>query len=194
MRLNDKIAYDLELFGYFTLNIVWSKDRTKIAEINYIQPWKVRYASESEIEGVQDFLISNDWTNTKKFPPKRYREFNQKDTKEPNQILYVKEYRPTLSDYYVQPYYISARYWIETSYEISVWHLSNIRNGFSPQLHINFVGPVPPPEKMKEFVSRLNKEFSGSRKAGGNAITFSGSKDTAPTITPIPLNSMDEKY
>ena len=41
-----KISYDFELFGGFYLNIFWSKDRTKIVEVNYIDPSKVRIVPE----------------------------------------------------------------------------------------------------------------------------------------------------
>ena len=52
MNLNEIVyrsAYDLELFGAFALEIIYSKDRSKIAEVNYIPVNKVRLSEDGNL-------------------------------------------------------------------------------------------------------------------------------------------------
>ena len=43
-----KVAFDFKLQGSFALNIVWSKDRTQIAEIYHVGSEKIRCAKPDE--------------------------------------------------------------------------------------------------------------------------------------------------
>lgn len=188
MNLNEIVfrsAYDLELFGAFSLEIIYSKDRTKIAELNYIPTNKVRIAEDNK-----NIFISSDWQNLRKFAPIKYPIYNIKNPIG-QQILYVKEYRPG-SEYYGQPEYLSAVNWIDLEYKVSCFHLNQVETGFFPSMVINFT-TVPSDDEMKDVVRQLKADFQGAQ---GETVMFlfSDGIDNAAQITPITLNNSDERF
>ena len=190
MDLNDivfRTSYDLELFGAFALEIIYSKDRSKIAEINYIPVNKVRLSEDNK-----SVFYSNDWTNLRKFAPIKYPVFNPKNPVA-SQILYVKEYRPGV-EYYGQPEYLSCTNWIELEYEISLFHLNQVKNGFAPSMVINFTNGVPSDDEMSDVIRQLQNDFEGARNAGKVMFLFSDGVDRAAQITPIQLTDTDERF
>jgi len=189
-----RIAYDLEVFGAFSLNIVWSKDRTKIAEINYMNPQTIRIAAPDEdYPQVENYYISRNWKNVQKNKPVLYPGFSVIDRAEASQILYVKKYQAG-KNFYGTPEYLSGARWVEMEYEISDFHLNNIKNGFAPSMFINFPNGIPTDEQIRYNNRKLTKQLSGPKGGGKAFITYSEDKDSAPTITPIDSNTNDTKY
>ena len=84
-----KIAFDFKLQGAFALNIVWSQDRTQIAEIYHIDCSKIRAEKPNELGKVEAYYVSTDWSNTRENEPYRVPAFNTNDRTSPNQILYT---------------------------------------------------------------------------------------------------------
>jgi hypothetical protein len=191
-----KIAMDMELYGGFYLNIVWSKDRSRIAEINYVDPSKIRIAVSDRPEKYpqqENYWFCDDWNLSYKHQPVLYSGFSTSNKKELSQILYVKEYRPG-TEFYARPEYEAGIRWIELEWEISNFHLNNVKNGFHPSMLINFPIGQPSSEESFEIVRRLKNQYSGSDMAGNVMVTFSDSKDTAATFEPINLNASDERF
>lgn len=190
MNLNEivyRTAYDLEIFGAFALEIIYSKDRTKIAEINYIPCNKVRLSENREY-----VYYSDDWTNLKKFGPIKKQCFDPKNPVA-SQILYYKEYRPGV-EYYGQPSYLSAVNWITLEYEISAFHLNQVQNGFAPGMIVNFTSGIPSDEEMQDIVRQLRADFESARNAGKTMFLFSDGQDRAAQINPVELNNSDERF
>lgn len=191
-----KVSMDLELYGGFYLNLIWSKDGSRISEINYIDPSKVRIANpqlKEEGKFDENFFISNGWENIQKFPPVLYKGFSTIDKSEKSQILYIKEYRPG-TEFYARPEYEAGVRWIELEWQISNFHLNNVKNGFHPSVHINFPIGQPSNEEAQEIIRRLKNQYQGSDMAGNVLITFSQDKDSAATFDPIELNTSDERF
>lgn len=190
MNLNDIVfrsAYDFELFGSFALEIIWSKDRSKIAQINYIPANKVRLS-----ECRKFVYYSDDWSNLKKYTPVKKPIFNQFEFA-PSQILYVKEYRPG-TEYYGQPEYISCVNWIELEWEISLFHLNQVKKGFAPSMVITFKNGIPSDDEMRDIIRQLQADYEGAVNAGKTMFLFADGEDRAPSITPIQLNDSDERF
>ena len=188
-----RVSYDLEIYGAFCLNILWSRDRKYIAQINYIDPQKVRIATKINKDELDKYWISEDWGAFRKNTPVLYPGFSVKDRSSASQILYVKEYRPGC-EWYGIPEYISAANWIQLEWEISNFHLSSVQKGFHPSMVINFATGVPSAEEMDVVIRRLREEYEGSSEGGKVIFTFSDGGDTAPTITPIMLNDSDQRF
>lgn len=191
-----KIAMDMELYGGFYLNIVWSKDRTRIAEINYVDPSKVRIAVSDKPEKYpqqENYWYCDDWNFSYRHKPVLYAGFSTSNKKELSQILYVKEYRPG-TEFYARPEYEAGIRWIELEWEISNFHLNNVKNGFHPSMLINFPIGQPSSEEAFEIVKRLKNQYSGSEMAGNIMVTFSDTKESAATFEPINLNASDERF
>ena len=191
-----KTAMDLELYGGFFLNIIWSKDRTKIAEINYVDPSKVRIATgdiSSKYPHQENYWVSDGWENLNKYPPTLYQGFSTTNKRSKSQILYVKEYRPG-AEFYARPEYEPGVRWMELEWEISNFHLNNVKNGFHPSMHINFPIGQPSTEEAFEIVRRLKNQYQGSEMAGNVLVTFSQDKDSAASFDRIELNTSDERF
>ena len=191
-----KVSYDFEVFGGFCLNIVWSKDRTRISEINYIDVSKVRVANPDPEQGypqIENYYISDGWENERKYPPVWYTGFSIIDRKEASQILYIKGHRAG-TEFYAQPDYLPAIYWMELEMKIQEFHLSSVIKGFHPSFHINWpIGGNASDEEMDELVYKLKTKFSNATNAGETFITFI-EDELKPTITPITANSSDERF
>ena len=191
-----RVGYDLEVFGAFVLNIIWSKDRSKIAEINYMTPQSLRIvAPDNDQPNESSYMISKDWTNINKpeNKPVVYPAFSVVDRSGASQILYVKTYQAG-KYWYGVPEYISGSRWIEMEYEISQFHLSNIRNGFAPSMFINFPTGIPTDEEMMYNDKKLMRQLAGPKGGGKAFITYSEGAEQAPSITPIDSNDNDKKF
>lgn len=189
-----KIAMDLEVYGGFYLNLVWSKDGSKISEINYVDPSKVRIATPDKSDKypqTECYWICEGWEDMRKYEPVLYQGFSTVNKKHKSQILYVKEYRPG-TEWYARPEYEAGLRWIELEWEISNWHLNNVKKGFTPNMHINIpIGQNPSSEEIETIIRRLKEQYQGSNQAGNPVITFSDSKENMATFDPIQLNSSD---
>ena len=191
-----RISIDLEVYGAFLLNIVWNKTRDKIAEINYMNPQTMRMATpDAEYPNVEKYWISKDWSNInkKQNTPVLYDGFSLTDRSNASQMLYVKTYQPG-KYFYGVPEYISGARWIEMEYEISSFHLSNIKNGFAPSMFINFPTGVPTDEEMAINDKKLMRQLAGPKGGGKAFITYSETPELAPKIEPIDSNQNDTKY
>jgi hypothetical protein len=190
LNLNDiafRTAYDLEIFGAFALEIIYSKDKTKIAEINYLPANKVRVSDCKKY-----IYYSDDWSNTRKYTPVKKPIYNPKNSVA-SQILYVKEYRPG-SEIYGQPEYLPCVNWINLEYSISLFHNNQVDNGFAPSMVITFKNGIPSDDEMRSVIRQLQTDYEGATKAGKVMFLFADGDDTAPTITPVELNDSDERF
>jgi len=188
-----RLSYDLEVFGGFYLNIIWSKDRTRIAEINYLDHNLVRIQEKQGDEETDSYWYTPDWSKHSRQKPVKYQGFSTNNRKEANQILYVKEFRPGQQLYGI-PEYISAEGWIALEGGIEEFHNSSIQNGFSPSMVINFGSGIPGSEDMDNIIRRLRQEYEGASKGGKVIFTFSDGSENAPVITPINLNDSDKRF
>jgi hypothetical protein len=188
-----KISLDLEVFGCYALNIIWSNDRKKIAEINYIPVQNIRVLENKD--GLDEYLFSKDWRNVNlsENKPKPFKAFSLTNRDEASQILFEKEYT-TGSNFYSTPGYVSGLRWIHMEWSISDFHLNNIQNSFQPSIFINFPNGIPTDEEMSLNTRQLNRQFQGPPGKGAPFITYSDDKDSAPVVTTIDSNSSDSQY
>ena len=97
MDVYRKCALDLLLFGGYALNVIWSRDRSTIAEMYHLDFSRIRCGKiNHETDEIEKYYYSADWTNIKKFPVEEYDTFNQEDG-EASQVFYYKQYSPNNS-------------------------------------------------------------------------------------------------
>lgn len=201
-----KNGYDLNVYGSFAMIITWSKDRTSIARIKYLDLSKVRIAkmveesedpiiAERQADGVEFYYISRDWTSVRKEAnkPEIMQGFSEKWNDVATQIVYTIEYRPQ-TDFYALPDYVASITWMDLDKQIADFHLNSVLNGFTPSMVINFNRGVPSKEKARKIANDINKNFSDVANANKAFITFSESKDESPDFIPIQLNDTDERF
>jgi len=188
-----KVAFDFKLQGAFALNIVWSQDRTQIAEVYHIPVEKIRCERPDEFGKTRAFYVSGDWSNTRANKPYRVPAFNVNDRTSPNQILYTGLYSPNMNSYYTADY-ISCNNWALIDSKVSEYHLNNISNGFTGSFMISFANGVPTAEERRQIEQSLEAKFTGEKNAGKFVLTFSDDKTRTPDITAITPDSLDKQF
>jgi hypothetical protein len=189
----EKCALDLVLFGGFSLNIIWSRDRKSIAEIYHIDFSRIRSGKiNPETDKIERYYYSADWSNIKKFPVTEYDAFSQEDGR-PSQIYYYKQYSPSQS-YYPHPDYSGGLASIEIDVNIKEFHANNLKNGMMPSLWINMNNGLPGPEEQRLITRALESQFSSVNNAGRPIISFNESKELSPEITQIQTSANDGYY
>jgi hypothetical protein len=188
-----KIAFDFKLQGAFALNIVWSQDRTQIAEIYHIGVDKIRAEKPNELGKIEGYYVSADWSDTRKNKPYRVPAFNTNDRTSPNQILYTGLYSPNMNAYHT-PDYVAANNWALVDQRVAEFHLNNISNGFAGSFLISFANGVPTQEERFQIEQSLAAKFTGADNAGKFILTFSDDKTRTPEITAISPSDLDKQY
>ena len=188
-----KVAFDFKLQGSFALNIVWSKDRTQIAEIYHVASEKIRCAKPDEFGKTTGYYVSSDWSNTRQNKPHYVPAFNANDRTSANQILYSGLYSPNMNSYFT-PDYVSCNNWALIDSRVSEFHLNNISNGFAGSFMISFANGVPTAEERNEIERSLTDKFCSETNSGKFVLTFSDDKTRTPEITPISPSDLDKQY
>ena len=188
------LAMDLKLFGGCYVNVIWSRDRSKIAKMKHIPAQYIR--SGKMIDGeIEHYYYSADWSRTKKaeYKPRAYKAFSTEDRTQASQILMIRDKNPALF-YGFAPDYVAATDWIQMELEIAQFHLSNITSGMTPSMHVGFSNGVPTDEERRTIERQLNQKFAGTGNAGKILITFNDGKETAPIIEPIQMNDAQSAW
>lgn len=199
-----KLAVDLTLYGGFCYLVTWSRDKSKIARIQYMDWSKVRIMKELEDdsdyaklqeEGVEFYEISSDWTQERKekYKPKVVQGFSTEYKEETTQLVYVPMYSPGCEDGYTLPDYQASSTYIALDTEIASWHLNSVKNGFTPSMMVNLIG-APSSEEIQQFERKLAQKYEGSANASKIILTISEDETQIPVITPLTLNDSDQRY
>ena len=191
-----KVAYDMNLFGGFALQIIWSRDRTKIAEVYHIDFSYVRAEYKDNYGQIPGYYLSNDWSHNSHYSKDTvdylpaFNPTNAVD--EPKQLYVYSPYRPGL-EYYPLPDYMGGIHIIALDAEVDNFHMNNIKNGLAPSIAITTFTDSAPEEQ--EWIERaLRNQYAGTNNAGSLLYMDVASPDLAPQITPIPGNGNDSYY
>ena len=187
-----KLCYDLKLMGQCSMQVIYSKDRKSIAQVEHIPVENLRAEKCNDKGEIENYYYSDDWTKVKrvdettKIPAFGY-------SKESIEIVYVKPYRAGYK-YYSSPDYQGGLQYAELEEEISNYHLNNILNGLAPSMLINFNNGTPNAEERQMLENRIYQKFSGSSNAGKFILAFNDNPESAATIEPIQLSDAHNQY
>ena len=187
-----KLAYDLKLMGGAAMQVVYSKDHSKIVQVEHFPVETLRAEKCNEDGDIEAYYYMADWTKIKPSDkPLRIPAFGF--SKEGVEILFIKPYRAGF--YYYSPVdYQGGLQYAELEEEISNYHLNNIMNGLAPSMLINFNNGVPNEEERSMIEQRIYQKFSGSSNAGKFILAFNDNADTAASIEPVQLSDAHNQY
>tara|TARA_R110001632_G_scaffold52221_2_gene129757 strand:+ start:232 stop:2412 length:2181 start_codon:yes stop_codon:yes gene_type:complete len=187
-----KLSYDLKLMGQCAMQVIYSKDRTKIAQIEHM-PIETLRAEKADDDGdIPAYYYFKDWTKIKPSDkPLRIPAYGM--SKENIEIYYIKPYKSGFY-YYAPVDYQGGIQYAELEEEISNYHLNNIMNGLSPSMLINFNNGTPNPQERELIEARIAQKFSGSSNAGKFILSFNDNKDAQAEITPVQLSDAHNQY
>lgn len=194
-----KVALDYKLHGSFALEIIWSKDRTRI-DVYHVDFSYLRAREKDHRGKCPGYYVSTKWDkigrsrNTLAEDEALYLPVfdPNKKAEEPHQIYVHKNYRPG-QQYYPLPDYVGAYRVIELDAEIDNFHTNNIKNGLAPSLSITtFTNGSD--DQLRDIEAQLNANYGGGDNAGSLMYIDVDSPENAPQIVPIPQNGADGYY
>ena len=187
-----KICYDYKMMGQAALQIIYSKDRKKIVQVEHIPVETLRAEKANNKGQIQGYYYAKDWSEiTSKLQPKRIPAFGTSNAG--LEILYIKPYRAGF--YYYSPVdYQGGLQYAELEEEIANYHINNIQNGLAPSMLINFNNGVPTEEQRSLIEQNIQEKFSGSSNAGRFILAFNDSKELSASIEPVILSDAHEQY
>ena len=187
-----KLCYDLKLMGQCAVQVIYSKDRKKIAQIEHM-PIETLRAEKANSDGdIPAYYYFKDWANIKKSDePLRIPAYGM--SKENIEIYYIKPYKSGF--YYYSPVdYQGGLQYAELEEEVSNYHLNNILNGLAPSMLINFNNGTPNQEERQLIENKIAQKFSGSSNAGKFILAFNDNRESQAEITPVQLSDAHNQY
>ena len=187
-----RICHDFKMMGQAALQVIYTKDRSKIAQVEHI-PVETLRAEKCNSKGeIEAYYYHSNWSEAKPNDKlKRIPAFGYSNS--PIEILYIKPYRAGYK-YYSPVDYQGGLQYAELEEEIANYHINNIQNGLSPSMLINFNNGTPDPEQRDLIEQSIINKFSGSSNAGRFILAFNDSKDLAATIEPVQLSDAHQQY
>lgn len=190
------ISRDLKLFGGYYLEIIWSMDRTTIAQVNHLPFENCRLACSDENDDLIGVWYSRDWSDMrkKKNTPHFIPMFDE-ETKDalPKQVIFVHTLKMG-SEYYPKPDYIGSVNYIELTRQIGEYHVNNILNGFFPSLIASFNNGIPSLEEQHLIKNQLQMSIQGAENAGKVLTFFNEERDRGVEFTSFPIHDADKQY
>jgi len=187
-----KLCYDLKLMGQCAVQVIYSKNRAKIVQLEHMPIETLRAEKCNEKGEIEAYYYFSDWSKYKRGNElKRIPAFGT--SKEGLEILYIKPYRAGFK-YYSPVDYQGGTQYAELEEEISNFHLNNILNGLAPSMLINFNNGTPDPEQREMIERRIYEKFSGSSNAGKFILAFNDNPETAASIEPVQLSDAHQQY
>ena len=185
-----KVVFDRKLFGQFAIQVHYNDKHDKILKAYHI-PVNLLRAEKCNKDGeIEGYYYSDDWTDVKKYVPKRFPAFGF--TNEKVEILYSKPYAVGMK-YYSYPDYQGAVPYCLLEEEVSDYLINEVQNGFSGTKVVNFNNGVPTLEQQEIISAKVLGKLTGS-KGQKVIVAFNDNMDTRTTVEDIPLNDAPEHY
>ncbi len=187
-----KLCYDLKLMGQCAIQVIYSKDRSKIVQLEHMPIETLRAEKCNDKGEIDAYYYFSDWAKYKRGNElTRIPAFGT--SKEGLEILYIKPYRAGFK-YYSPVDYQGGTQYAELEEEISNFHLNNILQGLAPSMLINMNNGTPDPEQREMIERRIYEKFSGSSNAGKFILAFNDNAETAASIEPVQLSDAHQQY
>ena len=172
------LVSDLKLLGQCAMQVIYTKDRKKIAQVEHIPVQLLRAEKCNEEGKVEAYYYSDDWTDTKNYKPQRIPAFGC--SKEAIEIYFVKPYSVGLK-YYALPDYIGFLPYCTLEESISEYLINEVNNGFSSRSVINFNNGQPSEEQQRLIKSKVLNQLTGTQ--GEKVIvSFNNNAESKTTV------------
>ena len=187
-----RVSGDLKKLGMGAFNIIWNKGKTQVLRSKHIPMQNLRPEKATDGE-IKAWYYSDNWVKYRKkaYEPKRIETFTGAKGEE-SQILVIAPY--SAGFFYFSPVdYVGALPWSEIDEEIANYHKTNIINGFSPTMLVNFNNGLPTEDEQQKIERSIGAKLTGT---GGKKWLTSWNDDssTATTIETIPISEASEQY
>lgn len=185
-----KMVSDLKMLGGAMIQVIYSKDRKKITNVYHspVQLWRSAKCDENgEING---YWYSDNWSDTKKFPPKFVSKFGT--STDGLEVMFIRPYAAGMK-YYSYPDYQGALPYALLEQEVADYLINEVQNGFSGTKVVNFNNGIPSTEQQEVISRKVLGKLTGSR-GQKVVIAFNDNQESRTTVDDIPLNDAPEHY
>ena len=185
------LVLDLKMMGNCAMQVIYAKGSRKVAEVHHMPVQLLRPEKCNEKGEIEAYYFSNDWTDTKKFPPQRIPAFGK--SKSANiEIYYVKPYSVNMKYFNIPDYYASTPY-ARLEEDISAYLINEVGSNFASRAIINLNNGVPTPEIQQEIKHKMLQNLTGVN--GQKVIvSFNNNAESATTVENLSASDMPDLY
>lgn len=184
------VIMDLKMLGNCAFQLIYTKDRKKIAKVEHIPMNLLRPEKCDEKGNINAYYYSDNWEDVKRYEPSRIPVMGT--STEDIEVLVLGHYSVG-QKYFSFVDYLGALDYCVAEEEIALYLINEIKNSFSGTKVINFNGLVPTEEQQQEITSKVMGKLTGS--TGQKVIvSFNNNKDLATTVEDISLTDAPEHY
>ena len=184
------LCTDLKMLGQCAMQVIYTKDRKKIAQVEHIPVQLLRAEKCNEEGKIEGYYYSDDWSDTKRYIPKRISAFGCSN--DALEVYMVKPYSVGLK-YYALPDYVGATPYCTLEESISEYLINEVNNGFSSRAVINFNNGSPSEEQQQLIKSKVLNQLTGT--SGEKVIiSFNNNQDSKTTVDSMPVNDAPDLY
>lgn len=177
------ITLDFMVTDGFAINVLRDAE-DRISELYWLDVSKVRLSED----GLTGYYSENGFSWGDK--PQELPIFDPKK-KQKSSIFY---YKGSSRGLYPIPRWSGAIKAVETSCEISNYHLNSILNNFNPAAIISFNNGVPDKTTQEAIEKKINKKFVGSDNVNRFILSFSESGENQTTVQTLGTDNADAKF
>lgn len=179
-----QILVDYMVTGGFAINVLRDAEN-RVSELYWIDMRNVRLSEDGKTAYYSDNI--NGWG----VKPDEIPVFDPKQ-KQKNSLFYYKGH--ISRGLYPIPRWSGAITAVETSTEISKYHLSAILNNFSPSAIISFNNGVPDKATQEAIEKKINNKFVGADNVNRFILSFADGGENATTIQTLSSDNADQKF
>jgi hypothetical protein len=184
------LCMDLKMLGQCAMQVIYTKDRKKIASVHHMPVQLLRAEKCNEEGKIEAYYYCDDWSDTKKFKPKRIPCFGSSN--EALEVYVIKPYSVGLK-YYALPDYVGATPYCTLEESISEYLINEVNNGFSGRAVINFNNGQPSQEEKQLIKARVLSQLTGTH-GEKVIISFNNNSESATTVDSMPVNDAPDLY
>ena len=178
------------MLGCGVLQCIFDDKHTKVIRVETVKTKHVRPEKCNKDGEIEAYYYSDNWEETRKFPPKRIPAFGT--SKEPIEFLVYGKDSIDLK-YFSEVDYQACLPYCLLEEEISNYLINDTQNGFSGTKVINFSNGIPTEEQQRIISNKVKGKLTGA--TGDKVIVaFNNNAESKTTVEDIPLNDAPEHY
>ena len=185
-----KLACDLKMLGQCAVQVIYTKDRKKIAQVHHVPVQLLRAEKCNEDGKIEGYYYCDNWQDTKKFKPKRIPAFGCSN--EAIEIYFIKPYSVGQKYYSLVDYYGGLPY-AQLEEDISKYLINEVNNGFSGRTVVNFNNGVPSEEQQHMIKSKVLNQLTGTY-GEKLIVAFNNNAESRTTVDAMPVNDAPDLY
>lgn len=185
-----QLVSDLKMLGQCAIQVIYNSDHSRIIEAYHVPIQLLRPEKCNEEGEIEAYYFSNDWSDPKKYVPKRISAFGSSNDE--TEIYCIKPYSPNLK-YFAYPDYMGGLQYAVLEEEIALYLVNEAQNSFSGTKILNFNNGVPSEEERDAISRDVINKLTGTQ-GQKLIVAFNHDEANKTTIDDVSLNDAPSHY